>query len=168
MAFVRVKKIKGQKYAYLVENQWTSKGSRQKVVKYLGKVHALGETENVGSGTGQFSEVVLQSVKEVLKLQGFVEKEGKWFSEHIAVDFKDLSVRQNHRTAVLQMNDGFLCDHTLKEAVNFQVPEEHDAAARKLAGVIVAAGLRLSPEDFARLFETIKPAEAQKQEEFYY
>ena len=41
MAFVRVKRINGGTYAYLVENSWTRKGTRQKVSRYLGKVHAV-------------------------------------------------------------------------------------------------------------------------------
>jgi hypothetical protein len=36
MAFIRIKKIKGRAYLYLVQNIWKKNGSRQKVVKYLG------------------------------------------------------------------------------------------------------------------------------------
>ena len=44
--FVRVKNIKGRKYAYLVENEWTPWGSRQRVTKYLGKLVSL---ERIGN-----------------------------------------------------------------------------------------------------------------------
>jgi hypothetical protein len=37
--FVRIKKIKKNKYAYLVNNKWTKKGTRQKVSKYFGRVY---------------------------------------------------------------------------------------------------------------------------------
>ena len=40
MAFVRTKTINNEQYAYLVNNKWTKKGSRQKSVQYLGKVFA--------------------------------------------------------------------------------------------------------------------------------
>ncbi len=38
MAFVRIKRISGKEYAYLVTNSWTGSGPRQKVAKYLGRV----------------------------------------------------------------------------------------------------------------------------------
>jgi hypothetical protein len=38
MSFIRIKRIKEWTYLYLVENIWTDKGSRQKVLKYYGKV----------------------------------------------------------------------------------------------------------------------------------
>ena len=46
MGFIRIKKINGKEYAYLVENKWykrgfksKGKGSRQTVSKYLGRVY---------------------------------------------------------------------------------------------------------------------------------
>ena len=43
MAYIRTKKIKGKKYAYLVESQWDSekKTSKQKVLEYLGSLEKL-------------------------------------------------------------------------------------------------------------------------------
>lgn len=43
MAFIRIKKIKGKEYAYLIKNKWTKKGPRQKASKYLGPVIKLDE-----------------------------------------------------------------------------------------------------------------------------
>ena len=43
--FIRVKKIKNQNYAYLVNSKYTEKGVRQKIVKYLGKVIELKKNE---------------------------------------------------------------------------------------------------------------------------
>jgi hypothetical protein len=39
MAFIRVKKVKGLDYYFLVKSQWDPdrKGSKQKIIKYLGK-----------------------------------------------------------------------------------------------------------------------------------
>ena len=39
MVFFRIKKIKGKEYAYIVENEWKRKSSRQKVKGYIGKVY---------------------------------------------------------------------------------------------------------------------------------
>jgi len=43
MAFIRLKRIKGVIYVYLVKNNWDKqkKSSRQKVIGYLGKVKGL-------------------------------------------------------------------------------------------------------------------------------
>ena len=45
MAFLRIKKVKGNEYAYLVENKWKS-GSRQKVKGYIGRVHRFDKKED--------------------------------------------------------------------------------------------------------------------------
>ena len=38
MVFVRIKRISGKEYGYLVANSWTGSGPRQKVSGYLGRV----------------------------------------------------------------------------------------------------------------------------------
>src|SRR3989344_5881813 len=48
MAFFRIKKIKGKEYAYIVENEWKKKGSRQKVMGYLGRVYRFSLMNDVG------------------------------------------------------------------------------------------------------------------------
>ncbi len=54
MSFIRTKKIDGKEYAYLVENKWykrkvkgRGKGPRQKVTKYLGRVHSFDKVNDV-------------------------------------------------------------------------------------------------------------------------
>ena len=54
MGFIRVKKINGKEYAYLVENKRykrkfksKNKGSRQKVSKYLGKIYFFNIENNI-------------------------------------------------------------------------------------------------------------------------
>jgi len=81
MAFIRVKNIKGNKYAYLVENTWKKRkgASRQKVGKYLGKVISLQRT-----GKEEFTRplpetkegIALTLVEHELLQHGFV-KEGE-------------------------------------------------------------------------------------------
>ena len=48
MAFVRVKKISGSEYAYLVENTWTERGTRQRVGKYLGRIYKPDKVKSEG------------------------------------------------------------------------------------------------------------------------
>ena len=54
MSFIRVKKINGKEYAYLVENKWykrkvkgKGRGPRQKVSMYLGRVYKYNKTKNI-------------------------------------------------------------------------------------------------------------------------
>ena len=76
--FVRTKKIKDKDYAYLVENEWTPWGSRQKVTKYLGRSHSLQKTSGheaeLPSG---YSDAAKAAIVQELKNHGFEEqKEG--------------------------------------------------------------------------------------------
>ena len=36
--YIRIKRIKGRDYGYLVQTHWQTKGPRQKVIAYLGKL----------------------------------------------------------------------------------------------------------------------------------
>ena len=47
MAFFRIKKIKGNEYVYLVENEWKKKSSRQKVKGYIGRAHRFSMKNDV-------------------------------------------------------------------------------------------------------------------------
>ena len=53
--FIRVKKIGGKEYAYLVENRWRrrgtkngQKGARQKVNGYLGRLYSFDKKRDIG------------------------------------------------------------------------------------------------------------------------
>jgi len=58
MAFIRSKKIKGQTYHYIVENQLVNGKVRQKVLLYLGKADSLLEKLKKRGGDGAKRENV--------------------------------------------------------------------------------------------------------------
>src|SRR3989344_5502046 len=63
--FVRVKNIKGRKYAYLVENEWTPWGSRQRVTKYLGKLISVERAkEDVLELPNGFKEAIMVAITQ--------------------------------------------------------------------------------------------------------
>ena len=47
MAFFRIKKIKGNEYAYRVENEWKKGTSVQKVKGYLGRVFRFEKSQQI-------------------------------------------------------------------------------------------------------------------------
>lgn len=156
--FVRVKKIKGKPYAYLVENEWTPWGSRQKVTKYLGKNYTLTRfSEGLLDLPKGMQETILEATAQELTNHGFAREGNVLKQENIIVDLQEKTVRQNSKKIVLEMNEGYLCDHTLQQLLTFQPEERPDENAKKLATLALGAGLKLSNEQFVHLFEQVKP-----------
>jgi hypothetical protein len=155
--FVRVKKIKGRPYAYLVENEWTPWGSRQRVSKYLGKTATLTRfAEGLSELPAGIQPAILEAVAQELKNHGFMREGNVLKQENITVSLDDKTVRQNSKKIVLGMNEGYLCDHTLQELLTFVPEERPDESAKKLATLVLEAGLKLSNEQFVHLFEQVK------------
>ena len=155
--FVRVKKIKGRPYAYLVENEWTPWGSRQRVSKYLGKAHSLTRfSEGLIELPTGLQETILEAVTQELLNHGFVREGGVLKQEDMIVNLEEKTVRQKGKKVVLGMNEGYLCDHTLHQLLTFVPAERPDESAKKLANLVLEAGLKLSNEQFVHLFEQVK------------
>lgn len=154
MAFVRVKKLKGKEYAYLVENTWQDKGSRQKVKSYLGKVvKPLRQKEaGVDIASMQFNDAVMALVKQELANHGFNES---LELEGVKADLLNRSFVSGKRNVVLALNEGFLCSQTLNEVLGFKPEGYEEQAGEKLATVLVEAGLKLPKDVFVRLFEKV-------------
>jgi len=154
--FVRVKKIKGKPYAYLVENEWTPWGSRQRVVKYLGKTH---EPSRIAEGLlelpAELQAAMTEAVAQELKNHGFSRKGTTLTKDTIMVNLAEKTVRDKNKKVVLAMNEGYLCDHTFTELLNYVPEEKHEVNAKKLAGLVLEAGLKLSNEQFVHLFEQV-------------
>src|SRR3989338_7166385 len=118
MAFVRVKRISGGEYAYLVENSWTERGARQKVGKYLGKVYRPEKAKSEGLGaflgisdvgrhmrTNEFKSIAADLTRLELHKHGLKEDE-------FAINFDESSVKNSRgKNIAIAMNEGFLCSH---------------------------------------------------------
>ena len=91
MTFVRTKKIKGNEYAYIVENKWKKRGNKvkQKTKKYLGRVYRFDrvnvmdfyehyDISDVDEYLKQNSKdkIILDLIKLGLFNYGFEEKDG--------------------------------------------------------------------------------------------
>lgn len=171
--FIRIKKIKDKPYAYLVSNTWTSTGSRQKVSKYLGKIVKLERKQNRSfeeyiqtlcakdlakySADIAYKQFATDMVSYELMQHGFTKEANKLKNDLYAVDLTshEVYLLSNKSPAVFQMNDGFLCNNSLRKFINFKPKEgRYDTEIGKdLAEKCVAAGLQIRKELFVLFYE---------------
>ncbi|RJQ21842.1 hypothetical protein C4580_01615 [Candidatus Woesearchaeota archaeon] len=155
--FVRVKNIKGKQYAYLVENEWTPWGSRQRVTKYLGKTQPLTRYTDTDTQLPRgYQESVRALIIQELKNHGFLHEGDLLKNDAICVHLTNKTVRAGTKNITLQLNEGFLCDHTLGQLLHFAPTDRPDTTAKKLASHALEAGLKLREEHFVHLFEQAK------------
>ncbi|PIN80818.1 hypothetical protein COV11_03195 [Candidatus Woesearchaeota archaeon CG10_big_fil_rev_8_21_14_0_10_30_7] len=162
MVFIRTKKIYNQDYAYLVKNEWTSQGSRQKSSKYLGKVFSITKKTDIHKIEGEnYHEIIKNLIKQELfnhNSQGF--------------EYFDSKIILGRREVILSINEGFLCAHTIQQLLNFKPSNINEG--EKLANLLVETGIKLTPEQFVELCNKIFPKDQNKKdhdiepEEFYY
>jgi hypothetical protein len=160
MGFVRIKKIKGSEYGYLVENTWTSAGSRQKVKAYLGKVikpAKAGELPVPVLTQLSYPDAVKAVAKWTLQQHGFQEgTQSMLMQGTVLADLGEGRVLNKTNPAVIAMNEGFLCQHTLQQATEF-IPSSNieEKIGAELAGVLLEAGLAVPHDVFVQLFEKV-------------
>ena len=160
MSFIRVKKIAGKEYAYLVENKWykrgfksKGKGSRQRVSKYLGRVYFLNKEHDIDFLT--FKNI--NNLEEYLKnndksriFQDLVEWELHRHNidrQEFSVDFKNKKVMKGKRHISLQMNEGFLSSFTLQRLFTLTSQDSY-----YLAKCILESGIQIPQEVFVGVF----------------
>jgi hypothetical protein len=176
MAFVRVKRISGGEYAYLVENSWTGKGARQKVGQYLGKVHRPEKAKSEGLGaflgisdvgkhvrSNDFKRVAADLIR--LELHNHDVKK-----DDFEVDFDNFTVKNSRgRNVAVAMNNGFLCGRTLKSLAGYDA--DKDYSGYLLADLITAAGIVPEQDVFIEIYGKFRAkheAAAARKFEFYY
>ena len=155
MAFVRIKKIKGREYAYLVENTWKEKQSKQKVLKYLGSVLKLGDTEEVDSSQEAYATLVDDLLKQTMLKLSFNAMGPYLKREDITVDLEKREIRRGKRPVVLRVNEGFLCSDTWQQLHDLKLKKDQ-RGAEQFAKSILESGLRIAPEMVVRLFELMQ------------
>ncbi len=160
--FIRTKKVKGNHYAYLVKNAWNEGRTRQKNVKYLGKVFFVDEKNQKGFSV---SDELVRSLAlwQAEKLGFRREKEKLELKENgHSIRFSPQSFRLvcEGNDCVIRANEGFFCQYTLKQlrksVRNFasydkSEPSELAKLGKDLAGNLLEAGIMISKEDFQRL-----------------
>ena len=160
MGFVRIKKIKGTEYGYLVENSWTDRGSRQKVKAYLGRIikPTKGADITMPDLSGlSYVDAVKTVAKWTLLSHGFQEgSESMLMQGTVLADLGEHKIINKTNPAVIAMNEGFLCKHTLQQALEF-IPSSsiEEQIGAELANVLLEAGLSVPREVFVQLFDKV-------------
>ncbi len=171
--FIRIKKNKSGKYAYLVQNKWykTHMQARQKTKKYLGKVISL-EKKNNFTFNHHFSinsveqyvkknstnKIFLDLIRLELANHSFKEsKKDIWQYENIVVDLKNKKVynQKTDKPLCLELNDNFLTQQTLTKLFRFQPPTQSTKLqiGKSLANTILASGIKIEQDLFLQIFD---------------
>lgn len=160
MGFVRIKKIKGSEYGYLVENNWTSRGSRQKVVAYLGKIIKPVKTADIQTPEIKelsYSDAIRAIAKWTLLQHRFQEGTQSILMQNtVLADIGEGKFLNKNNPAVIAMNEGFLCNHTFEQALGF-IPSSgtEEIIGKELANILLEAGLSVPHDVFVQVFEKI-------------
>ena len=147
MGFIRLKRVGKEHYAYLVDNEWTSKGPRQRVKKYLGKYLELAQTQQP-LVQGMITPGILLAAE--LKSRGFTDRLNH--SElKISINLKLCTIKQGKKNVVLGMNGGFVCGYTLRRLLH-HIPVIEVTAGYALARAFSDVGVRVSRERFVTIY----------------
>lgn len=171
--FIRIKTIKGSKYAYLVKNKWYKSKLRsgQKVQKYLGKVYSLTSKKEIS-----FQDYIQEEIhsyvqhnynKKIfidlicfeLKKHDFIEKNDYILTyQNLAVNLKNYKVYdiQTGKDICLELNQGFLSSYTISNLLNFKPSEGKDLELGKLLGnTILDTGIAPDKDLFIQIFQKL-------------
>jgi hypothetical protein len=163
MTFIRLKtrKCKNGKeshYAYLVENTWLTGRQRpkQKTKEYLGKA-LKPEKKTVDffrfakvTETSYFEKAYKEALLDLIKWELHQHR-----VEGVGIDLDSCEVRNGDNRVVLAMNQGYLCDHTLKQLLSVKKNPQESQPGYELASALVGAGLQTPKEVFVTLYEKL-------------
>lgn len=182
MAFIRVKRISGKEYGYLVENSWTRSGPRQKVAKYLGSVRRppkeksedLGRFLGLAEGAGVGEWITKTSFREIAAKLMLWElgNHGINGESGLKINIETGEFLEGKGKAVVaSLNEGFLCSHTAKKLLEYDPATDY--SGYNLADALTAAGIAVEKEVFISLFEKMQSVSKKKEEDetakdFYY
>ncbi len=171
--FIRIKNVKNKQgkiypYAYLVDNKWykrgtknKGKGSRQKVTKYLGRVYEF----DVLKEEDFFSYNNIENYNEYIKKNNrrkIINDIIKWelyrhaiSKDEFEVDYINSKITKNKKKASIKINEGILNSFTWKRLINFKFSGKQREDGINLAKFFVEAGLEVPKEIFIGLFSKI-------------
>ena len=178
--FVRVKKRKGKNYAYLVKNEWTSRGTRQKVIKYLGRVVEIDKREPANFNVDELiksspEEFVIKTTQNELKSLGFTDEKDVMKLGSVEYNKKTHEIKKDGKKAVIKNNEGFMCQETINDLLNFARKdyekvdkdtrtETKSSIIKNLANKFLEAGLPANENYFIILADKILSERKQKEE----
>ena len=159
--YIRIKKVKGYEYAYLVANKWRKKGdrkgARQKVRKYLGRVldykaeSDIGFFEFVKAGDSQ-KYLENNDYDYILKDLIRWEFNKRNIGEDVLVYHNKGKVQKDGKDVCVRMNNGIFCGFTLKRLFEFDGGGAEPEVGKRMARAFVEAGNDVSPGGFCGFF----------------
>lgn len=158
MAFLRIKRIKGKEYAYIVDNEWKKNGSRQKVKGYLGRAYRFNLLNDVNFleyfKIGNAQAYVENNDKDKI-ISNLIEWELFKFGvsrEEFSIDLGNAKIQKKERDVAFLLNEGFMCSLTLSNLFSFKYLGDEETDGYRLARAFVEAGIKVPQEVFVGLF----------------
>ena len=168
MGFIRTKKIKGNKYAYIVENSWKNSKVKQKVKRYLGRVYEFKRKDSdfekfIGRNVEEFiamsssEDIIIKLVEWELLNHCFELKEGLYVNGRCLVDLKKKKIRNLRGSKIaLGFNEGFLDEYSLRKLIRKKHKgEEQGELGYTLAKMFVETGIKIPHEVFVGYFSKL-------------
>lgn len=155
--FVRTKRVKGKEYAYLVKSQWRGGKPRQKIIGYLGAVIRL-EKRQDATFQGIFSAshpkaIVKGLMRRELIRHGFEGQNCLLKLGGVEASCDSLKISRKGKPVVLRINEGFMCEATLKRLLReLGKPPE---GLGGLPSAILEAGIGIDKGEFQELILTL-------------
>ncbi|MFH1637715.1 MAG: hypothetical protein ABIB71_04805 [Candidatus Woesearchaeota archaeon] len=158
--FIRIKTRtnssgKQYSYAYLVRNKWKGITSKQSVRKYLGRAlkfpgeNTVEEIKEAKALKGMLSSLIANELKK----RGFERSNNLFQKDNVEVDISLLTVRKGKFPAVIEINEGFMCDYTFRRLFNYRLKGKDAMAVGKgFAQRLIASGLKVEQELFVDIF----------------
>lgn len=164
--FIRMKNIKGQEYAYLVENSWKDSKARQRVRQYLGRVYTPEKIKTVlfeefCKMPKDYKGIVSALIGWTLVQHGFVKDplvQKKWLYDNgrLVCDPEACKITSRKNNVTLKLNEGYMNEYTLKELLNINIKkQEQRDAATVLAKAFVSAGIPIPENIFIEVFQKV-------------
>ena len=180
--FLRIKEVKGNSYLYAVENTWKKKkGVKQKVKKYLGRVHKFRESKkNVEFNkflnlyynfelddyleNNESEKIISDLIRWELYKKGFsLEDGGRMKRRKLIINVNDKRnvLSHNGKPFSIKSGEGFLNNFSIdamrRYKLNVGKEWEGDIDKRKvgmeLARMFVDGGINVPQKVFVSLFE---------------
>lgn len=160
--FIRIKRIKSHEYAYLVKNSWIRGATRQKVSRYLGRVHRPAQVREEpcrrflpddAIAKCSSRELILRLLDWVLSEHGFKKQGTRWRLDGIVVDQSSCTIRRRGRDVVIGLNNDYLCGFTLRRLLRFKSAKSPEQVGVALARAFVGAGIPVPEDVFVNVFE---------------
>lgn len=161
--YVRTKRIVSKNsactYAYLVKNKRLKHRIKQKNIRYLGRVYKLSPIASNSLDSTHLDKdkhsIIYSLVEVELFNHGFKKTNQYNFQlEDIKITLDKTKIKNaKNKDVVLEINEGFLCEHTIKALLAFKFPNlDEKSCGICLASALLNAGIKLSPELFIKIF----------------